>query len=210
MQLFDSANPLYMASTGGTVVSIVASTNQGAVVGDAAVSGSTHILAFQPTGYHRNVITPVYPTLTLTGVVPTDSCVINGITYTAVASGATAFQFNIGGSDALTAANLATQFNANQKVGFGAAFLVKDALFDIGTLVTGTGTVGATMQLQASLNGVDWISHPGQAAQSPSGTSLAQVISSELTPYPYLRTNVSALTGTGARVQVFYSPTRLN
>lgn len=46
-------------------------------------------------------------TFTLTGVIATDAVSVNGVTFTAVASGATGNQFNIGGSDADTAQNLA-------------------------------------------------------------------------------------------------------
>jgi phage tail sheath gpL-like len=52
-------------------------------------------------------------TLIGTSVVATDAVAINGLTLTAVASGATAVQFNIGASDTLTMANLAAAINAN-------------------------------------------------------------------------------------------------
>lgn len=210
MQLFDSANPLYVASSVGAVVTLTKSTNQGVGLPDATVTGNAHITAFQPTRYNLNVINPSNPSLTLVGVVATDSCTINGVTYTAVASGATAFQFNVGGTDTITAANLVSQFNANQTIGFGAGIVILDAKFDISTTVSGTGTVSASMQLQASMNGSDWFNHPGQAVQSPSGTTRATVVSVELTPYSFMRANVTALSGTGARVQVYYNPTMLN
>lgn len=52
-------------------------------------------------------------TLTLASVVATNSCSINGVTFTAVASGATGNQFNVGGNDTITAANLAAAINAS-------------------------------------------------------------------------------------------------
>jgi phage tail sheath gpL-like len=52
-------------------------------------------------------------TLTLASVVATNSCVINGVTFTAVASGATGNQFNVGVDDPTTAANLAAAINAS-------------------------------------------------------------------------------------------------
>lgn len=57
---------------------------------------------------------PAIATITFAGA-PTASqtCTINGVTFTAVASGATGNQFNIGGSVAVTAANFVTAFNAS-------------------------------------------------------------------------------------------------
>lgn len=56
---------------------------------------------------------PASNTLTLSGVVATNACTVAGVTLTAVASGATSVQFNVGASDALTAVNLAAAINAN-------------------------------------------------------------------------------------------------
>lgn len=52
-------------------------------------------------------------TLTGTSVIATDAVVINGVTFTCVASGATGNQFNVGASDALTMAALAAAINAS-------------------------------------------------------------------------------------------------
>lgn len=52
-------------------------------------------------------------TLTLTAVIATDAIAINGVTFTAVASGATGNQFNVGADDAATAVNLAAAINAS-------------------------------------------------------------------------------------------------
>lgn len=52
-------------------------------------------------------------TLTLASVVATDTVTINGVTFTAVASGATGNQFNVGVSDTATATNLAAAINAS-------------------------------------------------------------------------------------------------
>lgn len=52
-------------------------------------------------------------TLTFASTVATNSFVINGVTFTCVASGATGNQFNIGVSDALTAASAAAAVNAS-------------------------------------------------------------------------------------------------
>lgn len=52
-------------------------------------------------------------TLTLTGVAVGDQVTINGQTFSAVASGATGRQFDVGGTDALTATNLAAAITAS-------------------------------------------------------------------------------------------------
>lgn len=52
-------------------------------------------------------------TLIFNSVVATDAFVINGVTFTAVASGATGNQFNVGGDDVETAENAAAAINAS-------------------------------------------------------------------------------------------------
>jgi phage tail sheath gpL-like len=52
-------------------------------------------------------------TLTFVSVIATDAFVINGVTFTCVASGATGNQFNVGASDTLTAAAAAAAINAS-------------------------------------------------------------------------------------------------
>ena len=52
-------------------------------------------------------------TITSTAIVAADTVTINGTVFTAVASGATNNQFNIGGSQTITATNLAAAINAS-------------------------------------------------------------------------------------------------
>lgn len=52
-------------------------------------------------------------TFTLNTVIATDAVSVNGVTFTAVASGATGNQFNVGVSDTATATNLAAAINAS-------------------------------------------------------------------------------------------------
>jgi hypothetical protein len=56
-------------------------------------------------------------TLTLASVVATNTCTVNGVTFTAVASGATGNQFNVGGTDTITAVNLASAINGSITAG---------------------------------------------------------------------------------------------
>jgi len=52
-------------------------------------------------------------TFTLSTVIATDAVSVNGVTFTAVANGATANQFNVGVDDTATAVNLAAAINAS-------------------------------------------------------------------------------------------------
>ncbi len=52
-------------------------------------------------------------TLTTTSAIATNTFTINGVTFTAVASGATGNQFNIGGTDTITATNIAAAINGS-------------------------------------------------------------------------------------------------
>ena len=61
----------------------------------------------------HGLATPASGTFTLTSAVATNTVVINGVTFTGVASGATGNQFNIGGTDTITAANIAAAINAS-------------------------------------------------------------------------------------------------
>ena len=58
-------------------------------------------------------LAPATGTFTGTSVVATNTVTINGVTFTAVASGATGNQFNIGGTDTITMANLAAAVNGS-------------------------------------------------------------------------------------------------
>jgi hypothetical protein len=67
-------------------------------------------------------------TLTLTSVVATNTCSINGITFTAIASGATGNQFNVGGTDTITATNLAAVISASVTAGVTGIVVATSAL----------------------------------------------------------------------------------
>jgi phage tail sheath gpL-like len=93
-------------------------------------------------------------TLTLASVVATNTCAINGVTFTAVASGATGNQFNVGVSDTATATNLAAAINASasslvsQQVtatSSGAVVTVYSKIYGVGgNTVTLTGSANIT------------------------------------------------------------------
>src|SRR4051812_16371687 len=72
--------------------------------------------AERPGTFNLSVVengTQATQTLTFTSVVATNTFSIAGTTFTCVASGATGNQFNIGGSDTLTAASAAAAINAS-------------------------------------------------------------------------------------------------
>ena len=52
-------------------------------------------------------------TITLSSMVATDTITINGVVFTCEASGATGNQFNVGGTDTITATNAAKAINAS-------------------------------------------------------------------------------------------------
>lgn len=89
-------------------------------------------------------------TLTGASVVATNTAVINGVTFTAVASGATGNQFNIGGSDTITMANLAAAINASASAAVAGVVTASS----VGTVVTVTcatvGYVGNSIAISAT------------------------------------------------------------
>lgn len=55
-------------------------------------------------------------TVTLSSMVATDTITVNGVVFTCEASGATGNQFNVGGTDTITAANAVKAINASVTV----------------------------------------------------------------------------------------------
>jgi hypothetical protein len=80
-------------------------------------------------------------TATLVGVLPDDELVVNGVTFTCVAAGATGTQFNVGGTDSITANNLASVINTNSATANVTALVSGNVI-----LLTGvrTATITAT------------------------------------------------------------------
>ncbi len=88
-----------------------------------SVDGCT-IEGQQPSGSNRRVIFSTNTAVVLgsrtfpitTNAVAADTVTIGGVTFTAIASGATGNQFNVGATIAVTATNLATVLNANATI----------------------------------------------------------------------------------------------
>lgn len=87
--------------------------------------------------------TNAYGTITLssTGPVATNTFTLNGVTFTARASGATGNEFNIGGSLTATAANIAAAINAS----------VSDAVSGVVTASSSAGVVTITANAPGKL-----------------------------------------------------------
>lgn len=118
----------------------------------------------QPSGSNRRVIFSTNAPVVLgsrtfpitTNAVAADTVTICGVTFTAIASGATGNQFNVGVTAALTAANLAATMNANTTFNVLYLATVSDVTITVtekvakgntpaaatktGTIVIGTGT----------------------------------------------------------------------
>nr|MBA3777403.1 hypothetical protein [Betaproteobacteria bacterium] len=91
-------------------------------------------------------------TLTLTSVVATNTVTINGVTFTAVAAGATGNQFNVGGTDTITAANLAAAINASVTA-LIPGYVVATSLATVVTVTSAFPSIGGNQTTIASGQG---------------------------------------------------------
>lgn len=110
---------------------------------------------------------PVQATGTIVGdtVVATDTAVIGGFTLTAVASGATANQFNVGASDTLTMAALAAKINGHATI---SQYVTASA---DGTTVTLTAVLPGAMGNGIALAATGGLSIGGSATRLASGSN---------------------------------------
>lgn len=91
-------------------------------------------------------------TFTLTSVVATDAVSINGVTFTAVASGATGNQFNVGVSDTDTAASLVEAIN-NSNSALIADYVGADNTDNVVTISAEEGGIAGNAFTIASADG---------------------------------------------------------
>lgn len=68
---------------------------------------------------------------------------------------------------------------------------------------TGTGTVTATVNVEVSQDGVTWFA---LATFSMSGTNASNSTTTAIEAYPYVRGNVTAISGTGAAITLNMYP----
>lgn len=168
--------PTIPLGTGIKVMTLVVQTNANYPAADllpASTGGNMRVLkgiaqmfrAFIDGSYRSNIQViqgGVYAsgTATFASVVATDTLVIGGVTITAVNSGATSVQFNVGSSDTETAANAVATINAlttlNKVVQATSALgvITISSLYPgtIGNLITLSST-GGTITVGASLTG---------------------------------------------------------
>lgn len=81
-------------------------------------------------------------TFTFVSVVATNTILINGVTFTCVASGATGNQFNVGGTDTLTAVAAAAAINASVSSLVSGAVTATSALGVVTITAVQSGTAG--------------------------------------------------------------------
>lgn len=93
-----------------------------------------------------------FDTFTFTGQ-PTaaDTCTINGVTFTARASGAVANEFNIGSSVALTCANMAAAINASTSAKIANTVFAKATATTVVVTCLTPGTIGNLCTMTESL-----------------------------------------------------------
>ena len=73
-------------------------------------------------------------------------------------------------------------------------------------VVTGSGSVSATIHLQVSNDGMNWIDYPTIGVMTvSSGGAPQQALAAGTTPYQYFSAYVSAISGTNASVSLTMS-----
>jgi hypothetical protein len=126
---------------------------------------------------------------------------LDGQTFLAVASGASGTQFNVGSNDTATAVNLAAAISTYY-AGFrpGMAYRTDGYSLLLQASVNGTGAVTANIDIQASLDGINWVSlgSNGNPAFALTGTNSVAALSPEQSGFPWIRANPQSITGTNA------------
>jgi hypothetical protein len=107
-------------------------------------------------------------TVTLTSHVATDTVTVCGIVFTCVASGATGNQYNVGGTDTLTAVNLAAAINASVTAGIAGVVTATSALTVVTLTATAPGRSGNGYTLAISAHGS--VSGSGRFTSGSDGT----------------------------------------
>lgn len=115
---------------------------------DSATIGARSISTVVQTG-----VAKASGTITLSSMVATDTITINGTTFTCVASGATGNQFNVGGTDTITAANAAAAINASATANVSKAVVATSALAVITITALVPGYMGNLGTLAISAHG---------------------------------------------------------
>lgn len=93
-------------------------------------------------------------TATFSTAVATNTLTVNGVTFTAVASGATGNQFNIGADDTASAANLAAAINASTSPAVKGSVTASSALGVVTITARAPGTGGNAITLAETGDGI--------------------------------------------------------
>jgi hypothetical protein len=194
MKVYDSlVFPVLAVALGNTV--LLSTQGVGTPAPDKPVS---------QTGAHITISNPMLETsgkrytggqstLTLVGVVGTDSLTIGPKTYVA------GTDFVVGGSDAITATNLAAAINVAQLIA-QPAWVFNHENLTIEAKVSGSGAVASGIDIEHSQNGVDFSNLTTFAL---SGTGSAIGTFAAVRPKPFIRVKPNTLTGTSARAEVW-------
>lgn len=201
MQLYDSANYAVQALAVGATVVLTAVPQGGAPVADKAVSGTaTRFSISNPTLSSRGLdLNKLTSTVTLNAVVSTNALTIGGKTYTA------GTDFAVGGNDTATAVNLAAAINAPVMEAQGPwVFNHENGNIEIRGSAT-AGNVTTTGDIEDSIDGVNWSNITTSPTWNPAAaaSTVTKIAVSKLRPF--IRVKPLTLSGTGARVQVFYA-----
>lgn len=96
-------------------------------------------------------------------------------------------------------ANNVIRIHSGNAVAIGVSVAQKRSALNkvVQCVVAGTGAVTASVNLEASVNGVDWTI---LKTFTLSGTTRASGVHSVTDPYPLYRCNITAITGTAAVV----------
>lgn len=207
MKIFDTRNPRLVATAALAVVSL-AYNAQGAPDPRSVRPNGAHFVVSAPDSQQFNVLDNTRTPWTITCATPVDGdyLVVQGVVFTAKAAGATGNQFNIGVDNTATAVNLAAVLNAYFGKNVGAWFTSHGQQLAFQAEVaedTGAAAVTATISIEVSVDGVNPVIHPDLAAFSFTGTGKVVGLSKDISAYPFVRANVSAMTGTAAYAQVF-------
>jgi hypothetical protein len=92
-------------------------------------------------------------TITLSSMVATDTVTINGVVFTCVASGATGNQYNVGGTDTITATNLAAAVNASTSAKIANAVRASSATNVVTITAMPAAAIGNLFTLAISAHG---------------------------------------------------------
>jgi hypothetical protein len=97
---------------------------------------------------------------------------------------------------------VATILSAATATGAGSSKELQDGIKTIQASMSGTGSISATVVIEVSNDNVNWLSE-SDSTLSLTGTTTASAGLMMSVNWKYLRANVTAISGTGASVNVY-------